>query len=82
MSLEFLENIYDHIRNTLVWFIVYFILQAFIWAVLAILIWIYPQALFVLVSIFFFVIAIVSLYFAIMFIGYLKKVRKFKNFIK
>jgi len=82
MSLEFLENIYDHIRNTLVWFVVYFLVQAIIWIALAILIWLFPDALFILAIIFFVILALISLYFACMFIKYLRKLGKIKDFIK
>jgi hypothetical protein len=80
--LEFLDKFYRHIRNALLWFAIYFIVQALIWVALAILIWFYPQSLFLLVVIFFSVLALVSLYFGVVFLGFLLKVKKIKGYLK
>jgi len=57
MPLDFLKDFYHNVRNTLIWFVVYFFLQAIIWIVLAVLILLYPQALYVLATVFFFILA-------------------------
>ena len=77
-----LHDLYRHLQNTLMWFVVYFILQTLIWIALATLIWFYPQALFVIVAIMFILLAIISLYFAIMFIRYAVKLKELKKLIK
>jgi len=79
MSLNFIKEFYQSVRNTLVWFIVYFFLQAAIWAALAILILVYPQALYVLAAVFFFVLAVVSIYFGAVIIKYTCKLKKIKD---
>jgi len=81
MNLEFLQSFYHHMRNALLWFAIYFLLQTIIWIALAILIWYYPQALFILVVIFFCVLAIVSLYFSIVVFKYVYKLKKLKDLI-
>jgi hypothetical protein len=77
-----LHDLYRHLQNTLIWFVIYFILQTIIWIALAILIWFYPQALFVIVAVMFILLAIISLYFAIMFIRYAVKLKDLKKLIK
>ncbi len=79
MNLNFVRDLYHSVRNTLIWFVVYFLLQAIIWVVLAFLILAYPQALRILVATFFFVFAVVSLYFAGIVIKYTRKLKKLKN---
>jgi|GEM_PF-1398375 len=79
MSLNFIKDFYLSVRNTLVWFVVYFLLQAVIWVALAILILVYPQALYVLAAVFFILIAIVSLYFACVVIKYTRKLKGLKD---
>lgn len=81
MSLNFLQSFYSHVRNTLLWFVIYFIIQTLIWVMLGILVLIYPQALFVLAVVFFFILAVVSLYFAILVARYVYKLKKLKNLI-
>ncbi|MFH0780299.1 MAG: hypothetical protein V1928_05645 [Parcubacteria group bacterium] len=81
MPFNFLKHFYHHVRGTLIWFVVYFFLHAIIWSTLGVLIWLYPQALFVLASLFFFIITIVSLYFAILFIRYALKLKKIKDLL-
>jgi len=79
MSLNFLKDFYHNVRNTFIWFVVYFFLQAIIWIALAILILVYPQALYVLAAVFFFILAIVSFYFACVVIKYARKIKKLKD---
>ena len=81
MNVNFIEEIYLHLRNTILWFVIYLFLQAILWVALALLIWVYPQALFVLVSVFFVLIALISLYFAFLLIGYLRKLHKIKQYL-
>lgn len=80
--MEFLEGFYQQIRNTLVWFVIYFIIQTVLLVALAILILIYPEALFILVAICFIGLAVVSLYFAAVFIKYTLKLKKIKDLLK
>ncbi len=80
--IAFLENLYAHARNTLVWFIVYFILQAIIWTVMGVLVLIYPQILFVLMAIFFVLFGALNLYFMLIFIGYALKLKRIKDYLK
>jgi len=61
--------------------VVYFFIQALIWVALALLIWMYPSALFMLVVIFFSLLALISLYFAFMLMGYLKKLHQIKKYL-
>jgi len=77
-----LHDLYRHLQNTLLWFVVYFVLQTIIWIALAILILFYPQALFVIVVITFALLAVVSFYFALMFIRYSMKLKDLKKLIK
>ncbi|KKQ79223.1 MAG: hypothetical protein UT02_C0044G0011 [Parcubacteria group bacterium GW2011_GWC2_38_7] len=79
MPLDFLKDFYHNVRNTLIWFVVYFFLQAIIWIVLAVLILLYPQALYVLATVFFFILAVVSIYFACVVIKYVVKIKKLKD---
>ncbi len=81
MPLNFIKEFYLSVRNTLVWFVVYFMLQALIWAALAVLILVYPQALYVLAAAFFFVLAVVSIYFGCVIIKYARKLKKLKDTI-
>ena len=81
MPMNFIKSFYDHVRNTLVWFVIYFILQAIIWALLGVLIMLYPQALFTLVIIFFFLLSAVSIYFAVLIARYVLKLKKIKELI-
>ncbi|HMB26435.1 MAG TPA: hypothetical protein VKP03_03380 [Patescibacteria group bacterium] len=77
--LNFLENLYQHTRNTLVWFIIYFALQTIIWVALGVLILLHPQTLFILVAVFFVLIAALNLYFGLLFIRYAIKLKKIKS---
>jgi len=79
---QFLEKFYEHSRNTLIWFIIYFVLQAVIWIALGILILIYPQTLFLLVSLFFILFAAVNIYFALIFLRYTWKLKQVKDALK
>jgi hypothetical protein len=81
MSLNFLKDFYQSVRNTLVWFVVYFLLQAIIWIALGVLILVYPQALYVLAAIFFFVLAVVSIYVGFMISRYVRKLKKIKSML-
>lgn len=74
--LHFVENFYFHVRNTLVWFVVYFFIQAMIWIALGLLIIIYPQALFIIAAAFFVVLAGLNMYFVFLFIRYAMKLKK------
>ncbi|MBT5337833.1 hypothetical protein HN858_02865 [Candidatus Falkowbacteria bacterium] len=80
--LHFLEKFYQHTRNTLMWFIVYFVLQTVIWIALGVLVLVYPQTLFILFALFFVLIAAVNVYFAILFIHYFTKLKKLKDTLK
>lgn len=79
--MNILKDFYQNVRNTMVWFVVYFILQAAIWVALAVLVLIYPQFLTILAAIFFFVIAVVSLYFGCVIIKYVRKLKNVKDMI-
>lgn len=79
--LDFLKDFYLNVRNTLVWFVIYFVLQAVIWVALAILVILYPQALVLLAAIFFFILSIVSLFLACVVIKYVKKLKKVKDLL-
>ena len=77
--LNIFQGLHAHIRNTLVWFIVYFIMQTIIWAAMAVLVILYPQTLFILVSVFFILLAALNIYLILIFARYLWKLRKLKN---
>lgn len=79
--LDFLKDFYLNVRNTLVWFVIYFVLQAIIWVALAILVILYPQALVVLAAIFFFVLSVVSIFLACVVIKYVRKLKKVKDLL-
>lgn len=79
MALNFLKDLYHNVRNTLVWFVVYFFLQAVIWVALAVLILVYPQSLYVLAAVFFFILAVVSIYFGGIVAKYAYKIKKLKD---
>lgn len=79
--LKFLEHFYHHIRNTVIWFIIYFALQMIIWVALGVMILIYPATLFLLVAIFFVLFAAVNLYFMALFIRYAIKLKHLKDLI-
>lgn len=79
MNLNVLKDFYLHLRNTLVWFVVYFFIQAIIWLGLAALIWIYPQTLAILATIALVVLSVVSIYFGILFTRYACKLKKIKD---
>jgi hypothetical protein len=79
--LDFLKDFYLNVRNTLVWFVIYFVLQAVIWVALAILVILYPQALVILAAIFFFILSVVSLFLAFVVIKYVKKLKKVKDLL-
>jgi len=79
--LKFLEHFYQNIRNTLIWFIVYFALQTIIWSALGAVILLYPAALFILVAIFFVLFAAVNLYFMALFIRYAVKLKNLKDLV-
>ena len=76
-----LKDFYQNVRNTLVWFVIYFFMQALIWIALAILILVYPQALYVLAAIFFFILSFVSFYFACVVIKYVRKLKNVKDML-
>lgn len=80
MNFNVIKEFYLDVRNTLVWFVVYFFLQAIIWIGVAVLIWLYPQTLQVLATIALVVLAVVSLYFGILFAKYAHKLKKLKDF--
>ncbi len=80
--LNFIEKFYHHSRTTLMWFVVYFIIQTAIWISLGVLILLYTQTLFILVALFFVLLAAVNLYFAIVFIAYFHKLKKLKDAIR
>jgi len=80
--MELIEHLYHHVRNSLLWLTVYFFLQFGILIALAVLIWLYPQALFLLAVIFFCLLGAVSLYFAIIVLRYVLKVKKLHDLIK
>ncbi len=80
--LNFLENLYHHSRTTLMWFVVYFVIQTVIWISLGVLILLYPQTLFILVALFFVLFSAVNLYFAIVFASYFHKLKKLKTAIR
>lgn len=79
MELKFLEDFYKSIRKTMVSLIAYFVLQTIFWILLGVLIVAYPYSLNIIFTIFFIVIGIVSLYFAILITGYLNKMKKIKD---
>lgn len=79
LMLKSLNALYGHVRNTLLWFFFYFILQTIIWITLAILILVYPQALFILFSVFFVLFAAISIYFALVTAKYAFKIKKMKD---
>ena len=80
--LNFLEHLYEHARNTLLWFIVYFFLQTLIWIALGILILLYPQTLFILVAVFFVLLAAINIYLSLIFIKFAYRLKKAKDLIK
>ena len=80
--LNFLEKFYAHTRNTLVWFVVYFVLQTIIWIALGVLILVFPQTLFILVAIFFVLLAAVNVYFALIFVKYIHRLKKLRQILK
>jgi hypothetical protein len=80
--LHFLENFYHHVRSTLVWFIVYFVLQTIIWISLGVLVILFPQTLFILVALFFVFLAAINIYFALLFIRFAHKLNKLKGTLK
>ena len=77
--LKSIESLYQHVRNTMVWFVLYFVLQTVIWITLAILILIYPQALFILFSCFFVLLSAISIYFALVAAKYAFRLKKLKD---
>ena len=79
--LDFLKDFYQNVRNTLVWFVIYFLLQALIWIALAVLIVLYPQALVILASIFFFILSVVSIFLACVVMKYVRKLKKVKDLL-
>ncbi|MFA6537448.1 MAG: hypothetical protein WCT18_03545 [Patescibacteria group bacterium] len=79
---NFLEQFHQSVRNTIIWFIVYFVLQAIVWLTMGILILIYPQTLFILVAIFFVIFAALNLYFMLIFIRYAIKLHRIKKFLR
>lgn len=80
--LNFLEHLYNHARNTMIWFIVYFVLQTLIWIALGVLVLIYPQTLFILVAVFFVLLAAVNIYLALIFVKFAYKLKKAKDLVK
>ncbi len=77
--LHLVESLYSHARNTLIWFIIYFVIQMIIWAAMAALILIYPQTLFILVAVFFVLLAALNIYLALIFCKFLYKLKKAKS---
>ena len=81
MNLNVLKDFYLQVRNTLIWFVVYFFLQAIIWIAVAICVWVYPQTINVLATIALAVLAITSIYFGILFTRMVLKLKKIKDVI-
>ncbi|NQT49425.1 hypothetical protein HQ571_01895 [Candidatus Kuenenbacteria bacterium] len=77
--LKALDNLYHNVRNTLVWLVVYFALQVVLWVALAVLILIYPQALFILFSVFFVLLAALNVYLALIALKYSLRLKKLKD---
>ena len=81
MNLNVLKDFYQQVRNTLVWFVVYFFAQAIIWITVAILVWLYPQTINVLATIALAVLAFISVYFGILFTRIVLKLKDLKDAI-
>lgn len=81
MPFNFLKHFYQHVHNSLVWLIVYFAFQTIILVALALLIWIYPQALFILISLLFLLLAVISIFLACIISKYVFKLKKVKNLL-
>ncbi|MBI5077608.1 hypothetical protein HZB94_04480 [Candidatus Falkowbacteria bacterium] len=79
--LKFVEHFYHHVRNTIIWFVIYFALQTIIWVALGVVILMYPAALFILVAIFFVLFAAVNLYFMALFIRCAIKLKHLKDLV-
>jgi hypothetical protein len=81
MNFNVLKDFYLQVRNTLVWFVVYFFAQAIIWITVAVLIWLYPQTINVLATIALAVLSLVSVYFGILFTRMVLKLKDLKDAI-
>ncbi len=81
MNLNVLKDFYLQLRNTMIWFVVYFFLQTLIWIAVAILIWLYPQTINVLATIALAILAVVSFYFGVLFTRYVLKLKKLKDVV-
>lgn len=78
---NFVMHFYQHVRDSLLWLVVYFIMQALIWIGFGIIIWLYPQALKVFVCAALAVLTITSLYLAAIVGHYVWKLKRIKNLI-
>ncbi|MEK7511950.1 MAG: hypothetical protein AAB575_02945 [Patescibacteria group bacterium] len=56
-------------------------MQTIIWAAMAVLVILYPETLFILVSVFFILLAALNIYLILIFCNYLFKLRKFKKLL-
>ncbi|MFH1766700.1 MAG: hypothetical protein ABH826_01250 [Patescibacteria group bacterium] len=81
MSLNFIKDLYNYIRKSMMWVIVYFVAQTLIWVLLAILVLLYPDTLRILAVVFFFVLAAISFYFIILVSKYARKFKKLKDLL-
>ncbi|MBU1132632.1 hypothetical protein KKC32_05320 [Patescibacteria group bacterium] len=81
MNVLFLREFYHNVRNTFIWILLYFIVQALIWLALAVLVFMYPESLAILFGVFFVILSVVCIYSAILVSRYAMKLKALKDMI-